>query len=232
MFSTLPEQFWKQHGVRTLIHESYVPRNQEIYDVVWGSNPFVLGRSERRANAGKKIRYSNVAGSFIGSWEALHGLQPLSDKPKIYLKNYQTKHTETVLVDFSALSIRNSKFMHNPSEAKKYVQNRVDLETDKKFLAVVFANPKIASSVISDAHLLEDIMETREVHSLRDYIDLQLTSSELIAFHSGSIALGNALQAYKNNLRLTCLLSQMLSTSKRQKVDLVHNYQQVEYVVI
>ena len=45
-FSTLPEEFYKQEGRKTYIVEDAPFRNQEIYDLVWGKNPYVLGKKE------------------------------------------------------------------------------------------------------------------------------------------------------------------------------------------
>ena len=45
-FSTLPEEFAKQKGRKTYIVPDAPFRNQEIYDLVWGKNPYVLGKKE------------------------------------------------------------------------------------------------------------------------------------------------------------------------------------------
>ena len=51
-FSTLPEEFSKQQGRRTYILEDAPFRNSGIYDLVWGQNPFVLGKRKGKWSAG------------------------------------------------------------------------------------------------------------------------------------------------------------------------------------
>ena len=51
-FSTLPEQFYKQQGRETFVADGCTFRNEEIYDLVWGCNPYVRGVQEGPRNAG------------------------------------------------------------------------------------------------------------------------------------------------------------------------------------
>ena len=68
-YSTLPEQFWKQKGQNTYLYEGYKTRNSEIYDLVWARNPYVLGQSSGRPNAGDTAPYSNCTENFIKNIE-------------------------------------------------------------------------------------------------------------------------------------------------------------------
>ena len=51
-FSTLPEEFSKQQGRDTYIVSETTFRNKEIYDLVWGCNPYVKGVKDGRRTAG------------------------------------------------------------------------------------------------------------------------------------------------------------------------------------
>ena len=44
-FSTLPEQFSKQQGRDTYVLDESHFRNKEIYDLVWGCNPYIKGEN-------------------------------------------------------------------------------------------------------------------------------------------------------------------------------------------
>ena len=51
-FSTLPEQFSKQQGRNTYVLDESNFRNKEIYDLVWGCNPYIKGVKSGHWNAG------------------------------------------------------------------------------------------------------------------------------------------------------------------------------------
>ena len=75
-FSTLPEEFHKQQGRDTYILENAPFRNPEIYDLVWGENPYVKGKKSGTRNAGDipEIPYQewvaegNGTGKAISNW--------------------------------------------------------------------------------------------------------------------------------------------------------------------
>jgi hypothetical protein len=85
-FSTLPEEFYKQQGRETYIQDGANFRNKEIYDLVWGMNPYVKGIKSGQWNAGDtpEIKVENHTGNWISNWEYLHGLEPKNIRPKIY----------------------------------------------------------------------------------------------------------------------------------------------------
>ena len=89
-FSSLPEEFSKQQGRDTYIVSETTFRNKEIYDLVWGCNPYVKGVKEGKRTAGDipEINFVNPNGyySSITNWEYLHGLKPTNNLPKIYYK--------------------------------------------------------------------------------------------------------------------------------------------------
>ena len=51
-FSTLPEEFYKQQARETYIADGSEFRNKEIYDLVWGKNPYIKGVKEGKRTAG------------------------------------------------------------------------------------------------------------------------------------------------------------------------------------
>ena len=97
-FSTLPEQFSRQQGRETYVLDESHFRNKEIYDLVWGCNPYIKGVKSGHWNAGDipDIQFTNRNGyhSCIRNWEELHGLTPTNDYPKIY---YEPKKIEGYL---------------------------------------------------------------------------------------------------------------------------------------
>ena len=77
-FSTLPEEFHKQQGRDTYIWSQASFRNQEIYDLVWGCNPYIKGIKDGTWTAGDtpEIGHKTLVSDCISNWEALHGLEP------------------------------------------------------------------------------------------------------------------------------------------------------------
>ena len=64
-FSTLPEEFYKQQGRETYVADGCSFRNKEIYDLVWGCNPYVKGVKEGERNAGDipDIQFASLVAS-------------------------------------------------------------------------------------------------------------------------------------------------------------------------
>lgn len=112
VFSTLAKRF-TELGRKVYLYRVTCARNNDVLDMVWGRNPYILGTTDRAPNAGyvRQGLFYEVANRYpigcIAAMEIAHGLPPpYSIAPYI---NYQPKkfHFElkdTVLVDFSAVS--------------------------------------------------------------------------------------------------------------------------------
>lgn len=82
-FSTLPEEFFKQQGRETYIWSRSKFRNPEIYDLVWGNNPYIKGIKDGEWNAGDtpEIGYKKLLiilfpiGKFFMDWKELIGIR-------------------------------------------------------------------------------------------------------------------------------------------------------------
>ena len=135
-FSTLPEEFSKQQGRKTYILESAPFRNPEIYDLVWGKNPYVEGKKEGKWNAGDLPGlYSNVLGNAIQNWEKLHGLEPVNTLPKIYYEpEIHSDVKDIFIVDFTSISID-----YDQQELKNILEKVKTEYPDKKFVSVQFS---------------------------------------------------------------------------------------------
>ena len=107
-FSTLPEEFHKQQGRDTYIWSQAKFRNQEIYDLVWGHNPYIKGIKDGTWTAGDtpEIGHKTLVSDCISNWEALHGLEPTNRYPKIYYKPKKIYGFHNIiLVDLSSINI-------------------------------------------------------------------------------------------------------------------------------
>ena len=224
-FSTLPEQFAKQHGKKTYILESAPFRNPEIYDLVWGKNPYVEGKKEGVWNAGDtpEISYSNLMNNTILNWEKLHGLEPINTHPKIYYEPENHKDVKDIfIVDFSCISIDYDK--------NKLANILSDLKTeypDRKFLSVYFTK-----QVSDGKHNTYDVGFDGyiEVENIFRYCDLISSSYGLVALSSGASHLSSALKEYSPDLKSICVMPQKwYNIHKERGLFLFNNIEYLTY---
>ena len=139
-FSTLPEEFYKQEGRKTYIVEDAPFRNQEIYDLVWGKNPYVLGKKEGEWNAGDTpdIPYQQLCmdgkgtDNMISNWELYHGLKPINKHPKIYYEpEIHDGFKDVFIVDYNSTSI-----VYDKNQLKNILDDMKKEYSDKRFLCV------------------------------------------------------------------------------------------------
>ena len=200
-FSTLPEEFYKQQGRETYIWQDAPFRNQEIYDLVWGKNPYVKGKKQGERNAGDLAEYTNrdKTGDWIRDWESVHGLKPTNSLPKIYYEPEKVEGFEdTILVDFTSISIDHSsnKILDRLKEIKKEYSN-------KRFLEVTFSKSLSPDKFNSYGTNCENVVEIDDIFS---YCDVIASSFGLVALSSGASHLSSSLKEYSPNLRSICLM--------------------------
>ena len=212
-FSTLPEEFSKQKGRDTYIVDETTFRNKEIYDLVWGCNPYVKGVKEGRRTAGDipEIDFVNPNGyySSITNWEYLHGLEPNNMYPKIYyIPKKLVGYENTILVDLSSISLKHNgdKSSFPPAYDEKEVRDTYNtirmMYKDCRFGAVQFQQDLGTNSftVLSDADIT--------VKSIFHYCDLMASSYGIVGLYSGQSALSSAIMEYNPNLLSLCLISE------------------------
>jgi len=207
--STLPEEFYKQQGRETYIQDGANFRNKEIYDLVWGMNPYVKGVSSGNWNAGDtpEIVISNCNNNWINSWESAHGLEPKNKYPKIYYKPNKIKeYQDVILVDFTATSLKFDGIGdgYDIEKLKKSFQELVSKYPDKKFVEVKFKKD------INESNINIDCDDQVMIESIFHYCDLMYSSSGLAGLHSGSTALASAIKGYREDLDIFVFVSDTL----------------------
>lgn len=119
-FSMLPRRF-SQLGHDVYISDKSPFRNSEIYDLIWGMNPYVKGISKKEANCGEipKNVYNNTENNFIKNWERINGLEPESETPEIYYKpKYKDEYKDTVLASIGSIALHDE---YNMDDVMDYV---------------------------------------------------------------------------------------------------------------
>ena len=220
-FSTLPEEFHKQQGRDTYIWSQASFRNQEIYDLVWGHNPYVKGIKDGDWSAGDTPdRHRVIESDSISNWEALHGLKPTNKYPKIYYEPEKISSFDNViLVDLSSISITydEEKILKLYDAVRKTHEGMV-------FLEVEFTN-KIKGATIIEP----DVTGVVEIESIFTYVDLMYSSFGVISLHSGQNHLAAAIKnQYNNDLEVYCLMDEY--EYQRQKDKSIFVFDNVNYL--
>ena len=245
-FSTLPEQFYKQQGRETYVADGSTFRNEEIYELVWGCNPYIKGIKEGKRNAGDipEIDFVNPNGynSCITNWEELHGLKPTNKYPKIY---YQPKKIdgfeEVMMVDLSSVSLKhgsnNNTYPppYDPAVVKELYENIKKEHPGKIFAQVNFTNTISEETGdnrtggklnIIDVEIGTSVL----VNNIFTYCDLMNSCYGIIGLFSGQSALSSAIMEYNPNLKSYCIVSSAVYEKHKQQSGFI--FDNIEYLVI
>ena len=229
-FSTLPEEFYKQQGRETYLADGSNFRNKEIYDLVWGKNPYIKGVMEGERTAGdlESIEVKNHTGNWISNWEYLHGLEPTNIRPKIY---YEPSHidglSDTILVDLSSVTINHADtgYGYNLEKVEKTYQEVRKNNPDKRFVGVRFTQD------VDSSKYEPKVDETIDVESIYHYCDLMNSVYGICCFYSGSMALAAAVQRFNPDLRILTITSPSVYNSSRTQDLGIFYFDYVEYLV-
>ena len=228
-FSTLPEEFYKQQRRETYLVDGSNFRNKEIYDLVWGCNPYVKGIREGQRNAGDlaEIEIVNHTGNWISNWEYLHGLKPTNDRPKIYYEPKKIDGLEdAILVDLSSITINhnNTGYGYDLDKVQLVYDDLREQYPDRKFIGIRFKD--------MDANIYEpDVDETILLDDIFHYCDLMNSAYGLCCFWSGSMVLGTAIQRTNKDLVILCIASPSVYNSDRTQDLGIFYFDFVDYIV-
>ena len=234
-FSTLPEEFSKQQGRDTYIVSETTFRNKEIYDLVWGCNPYVKGVKDGRRTAGDtpEINFVNPNGyySSITNWEYLHGLEPTNSLPKIYYEPKKLEgYEDTILVDLSSISLKHNgdKSSFPPAYDEKEVLTEYNklryFNPKKKFAEVKFSQDLGTNSFSFNSDL------TITVDSIFHYCDLMNSAYGILGLYSGQSALSAAIIEYNPDLLSMCLISEAVYKKHCKQSGFI--FDNLKYIII
>lgn len=220
-FSTLPEEFYKQQGRKTYIWDKSPFRNPDVYDFVWGTNPYVLGRKEGLWNAGDipEIVFENICGTNISNWEKLHGLEPKNRLPKIYYTpNKLGGYSDVFLVDMTSISTK-----YDTSLLKDILEKIQFKYSTKNFLSVTFK--KKFTEI--EWGLFEDVIE---IDNIFHYYDIMNSVNGFIGMHSGASCMSSSVQEHNKDLKSICIVSKDgYEYHKNKGIFIFDNIEYMEY---
>ena len=226
-FSTLPEEFYKQLGAKTYILKSTKFSNQEIYDLVFGCNPFVNGFKEGPWNAGDPpdLQFKNIENNIIKNVELQNGLIPRNIYPKIYYEpKYKNNLSNSLLVDINSNTIK-----YDFKTLKKIIKGIKEKNQGKELLKVNFKKNNLANQIITqdyDNSIYDGVIQ---VENIFDYCDKIASSYGIISLSSGVSYLSSALKFYAKHLKIFCIMDNEWYCYHLQKG--IYIFDNVDYVI-
>lgn len=194
LYTTLPERFTKL-GYEVYLDQDNVARNDDIYNLLWSHNPYILGTSDKKPKIGytNQGRFYDVANRFpIGSIEAMeraHDLSPpYSLAPKIYYEpqKYTIDLSQHVLVDMSAVS---------SILGGQGVQDLLG-KMGERFLGSPFAWVIFPDGIAKQPGQYEagEMGSVIQMNSIFEYVDAMASCRAIVCSEAGSQALAAAVR--------------------------------------
>jgi hypothetical protein len=230
-YSTLPELFTKK-GYDVYISTNNKVRNQEIFDLVWGKNPFIKGISNEPSNAGEcmnKYWPPEQQNEFmIHRIELSHGLDRINFFPKIYYNpQYISELNNDILIDLTGSS--------QVYEIYKYIEyidyfTPLIINKNKNIKIIIFEKYNISPIFEKVYNYLKTklpIIEYLKVNSLIHYCDIIKSCDTIIIVNSGINSLSAAIK--ENNSKPNIICYNPWEHFTPEAIKGYYNYKNVEY---
>jgi hypothetical protein len=161
-YSTLPEEFFKQKGIKISFSKFANFRNKEIYDLVWKKNPYVFFKVKKKntiniVSTTRFLKKYNV----IQNYEKIHGLDVRNKYPKIYYTPKKKKLGKTFLVDISSISLSYSKV-----EQDQIIQKIAQIKQkykNYKFINVIFKKKLVTERELNFFYKIRFFLKNKKI---------------------------------------------------------------------
>jgi len=230
-FSTLPEIFNKM-GIKCYIHINNSTRNDdEVYNLIWGLNPFIIGKSNNTPNAGScRLKYwppAELNKWFIERIEIAHDLESTSYYPKIYYEPIVNLDlSNTIFIDLTGVSQ-----IFSFKKYKEFIDYFVPKIINKeKIIKIVYRKKFITShfeKIYDYLKLKISNIEYYSIDSLYIYCDVIKSCYMLIVQNSGIHSLAAAIKQDSKLPNILCY--NQFETFTEQENKGYYNYKNVEY---
>jgi hypothetical protein len=200
-FSTLPEEFSKL-GYNVYIHTSSKFKNKEIFDLIWGKNPYIKGFMNKTPNAGtNKWWPSNIPqhenNSFIETVELRHGLNKNNKYPKLYYTpNLIEELKDTIIIDLNA-DAQKSNIINNIN--KFHIEINKQTNDNDKIKVINYINLNFNNKTLLNNY---DSYECDNIYKLCDII---FSCKTFICTYSGTSVLASAIKHNNTYPNIKCL---------------------------
>jgi hypothetical protein len=228
-FSTLPE-LYHSLGYKVYISNDNAHRNSEIYDLVWGNNPYVLGKKQGISNAGScRERYWPPESDnewFLHRIEIAHGFPRSSDYPKIYYCPTVESHlNDTVIVDITGFSsvFANEKYYEFFDKIQNVIQ-----ENMSNIKIISFKYTEINKKNIEIYQKYFGNYESLIINNIYEYCDVLKSCKMFITVNSGAHSLAAAIK--KDNISPRIICYNQFGHFTPERIKGFYNYKNVEYI--
>ena len=203
-FSNLPEAYKIYNNEDSYIHTSSEFRNMEIYELVWGTNPYIKGFSDEAPNAGSRAYGVISSNENMNSWSIIHGLPPGDGYPKIYQEPESISgYEDVILVDLIARSHFNVG-SYNQLNVKEKINELKKIYRDKTFVSII--PPK---NIIVDGgyHMYDAGFDPLPTKNLFNYFNLINSCFGIVSLHSGTHVLAATIKKrFNDKIKNMCII--------------------------
>jgi hypothetical protein len=194
-FSTLPELYSKL-GYDVYISSSNAVRNSEIFDLVWGLNPFIKGKSDMPPNAGECKGYRTVTENCTQNMELCHNITEGYRKyPKIY-------YTPKLIPDLSNTILYDLMSINKVLDNTTYFNSFTRIFNMYPTLDV----KKIHYTQITNRNLPDFQKESYTINTIYDLCDAIYSCKVFVCSFSGQSVLASAIKEDNEFPKLYALL--------------------------
>jgi len=192
-YTTLPK-LYSEKGYKVYISNENECRNNEIYDIVWGLNPYVKGKIDEPPNTGACVSLEWKTDSFIKNIELSHYLENGSySYPIIYYSPKKIDSLEnTIIYDITAISsLYTDEFIHKSFTKifEKYPNH------DRK---------KVVFKHIANREMPDFYTNIIEVNSIYDYCDILYSCNVYVCLFSGGSVLASTIKNTRSTPEIHC----------------------------
>ena len=192
-YTTLPK-LYSDKGYEVYISTENSCRNDEIYDFVWGSNPYVKGKIMKPPNAGACIPLKWTTNSFIKNIELSHHLEKGTySYPMIYYSPKKIDSLEnTIIYDITSIS---SLYTDEYIKSKFTFIFEKYPDHDKR---------KIVFKRITNRETPDFNTNILEVNTIYDYCDILYSCKVYVCLFSGGSVLASTIKNTRSTPEIHC----------------------------
>jgi hypothetical protein len=232
-FSTLPE-LYSNNGHEVCISVNNCVRNNEIFDLVWKTNPYIKGvcNDEDGLVVGANMRHMWPPDSqneyFMHRIEIAHGFQKTNFYPKIY---YTPKYIPEIQNDI-LIDLTGSSQVYEINKYIEYINYFVPLieNTNKCIKIIEFdnINVNIMFNDIYDyiKYRIQNI-EVLRITDIYNYCDIINSCNMMIIVNSGVNSLASAIKQDKSTPNILCY--NPWSHFNPETIKGFYNYKNINY---
>jgi len=224
-YSTLPEKFNKM-GVKFYIHKNNAFRNSEIFDLVWGMNPYVEGMSDDKFNCGSTIPNSEYGLEFINQVEKAHGVELSKEPyPKIYYK-------PKMLPSFKGKTVVNLASISSVYSKPEIDRIKKELELCSDIIYVYFEKELNVNPFNNDTHHMYDIESenSHKINTIFEHCDIIFSCNKYVCLYSGASVLAAAIKRDSPLPEITAYVRKEKESILRNRNT--YNFKNISYKII